>query len=303
MFVRVAALVATLLVAGVASQAAAAGDAAAIPFTPPATWQMLPASFIPKTLVTWAGAGSSFGVSQSPVAVPIDQMIQGLTTGASAFGKIESANTVSICGEPAAVIVVQAPDSATMTEQVQSIGGTTFFSIYRRPASSPVEPALTTLMAGFCGEKSLVAAEPPPGWQSHEIRMLGIWLVSPLQTISAIAMDPRPNAADMATDALGTTIKTPNVTIVSKSSGTLCGNPAQFFTAKAKPAGLDEITVELEMTQSASVAYMLSYTYPSGSTPDPSAEAALKTLCAPNGAPATAPVPAAAPSPAASATP
>jgi hypothetical protein len=93
-------------------------------------------------------------------------------------------------------------------------------------------------------------------------------------------MDPQPDAAGMAQEAVGTTIKTPNITIVSRSGGTLCGYPAQFFTAKAQPAGLAPMIVQGEITQSPSAAYVLVYGYPADGEPDPAASDSLKTLCA-----------------------
>lgn len=273
-------------------------DATALPFTPPSSWQSLPAAFIPTTPLNWANGKSSISISRVGASLPFEAIEHGLTLAAGSTGQISSSTTPTICGRPAALLTIaQADAGVTLDEQIQGLDGATYISVYRRPTGTAADPAIAALLASFCGAKTLAATAPPPGWKAHRLAILGTWISPALQTLTAVAMDPQPDAASMAKEAVGTTIKTPNVTMVSHSSGTLCGYPAEFFTAKAQPAGLAPMLVQGEITQSSSVAYAIAYGYPADAKPDSAATDSLKTLCAKGAlAPAAATPPANSPS-------
>jgi hypothetical protein len=200
---------------------------------------------------------------------------------AGALGTVQSSGSPAVCGQPSAQIVIQLKNNGPiLTEQEQVLDGMTYISTYSRPAGTSADPAITAVMTNYCGSSSLAHITPPNGWQTNNIKILGIWLRSISENITVLSTDPRPDAAKLAQDALSTTVKTPDVTILSSKVGTLCGNPALFVSSKAKLPTGSELQIELVTTQSSSAAYTLIYSHPATTPADPTATASLMTLCA-----------------------
>jgi len=284
------------LLAGTLFPSLVRADATALPFTPPVSWQPLPSVFAPSTPLDWSDGPSSLIVSRINAPLPFDALERGLKLAAGATGRIVSSTTPTICGKRAAALTIALSDAAgTLDEQIQGLDNATYIAIYRHPTGSPADPVVSALLANFCGAKTLAAAAPPAGWKAHRIALLGSWISPAVHTLTAVAMDPEPDTEGLAKEAVGTTIKSPNVTIVSQSGGTLCGNPAQFITANAHPAGQSPMNVQVELTQSSSAAYVLVYTYPDGAQPDSAATDSLKTLCAKGALAPSSPAPSATP--------
>jgi hypothetical protein len=284
---------------------AAADTGAALPFTPPAKWQAMPAAIIPTTPIAWVEGHSFFGITKVSSGLPAGQLTQMLKMGAAALGTVLQTNSPSVCGEPAARVVVRGKTSQILTEQAQTLEGATYVSLYVRPASTVADPAIVAVMANSCVSKAIDRITPPSGWRAYHAQIIGLWLGPTLaQTLTAISTDPQSDAQSLAQEAATTTLKVPIVTIVSHKAGSLCGHPAFFWTARTKPPnGSGEVEIQLASTQSSSVAYVLVYAHPAATPADPAASASLMTLCAapdaarpattsPAAAPLTSPVPA-----------
>ncbi|MGH7755205.1 MAG: hypothetical protein ACREM8_02835 [Vulcanimicrobiaceae bacterium] len=279
---------------------ALADDATPLPFVPPAAWQPIPAALIPPTPLSWAHDGSSLSVSQTPV--PLDSpKLSGIMKAAFATsGTVEQSSHPPACGKQAVRFVVRpAAGNLLMTQQIQSAGDVTYLISYLRPANVADDPVIERTISQLCSAQALANAAPPPGWSVNHIRILGVWIgPSPLQTIVAVAGDPQANVAGLETQALRTTVHTPNVEVRSQRTGTLCGLPAYFATAQTAK-GPEPTIVQVAATQSQAAAYVLIYTHPVRQAADPKASASLQTLCAaPSaGAPSAAPQGSSSPAP------
>jgi hypothetical protein len=273
--------IAALTLIAATSSGADADTTAPLPFTPPTGWQTLPSAFLPTQVLTWSSGTSAFNIGQLSAALPIAQAAEALKISAGALGTVLSSSSPAVCGQPSEQIVIQMKNNGPiLTEQEQVIDGMTYISTYSRAAGTSADPAITAIMASYCGSSSLAHITPPSGWQTNNIRILGVWLRNISENITVLSMDPRPDAAQLAHDALTTTVKTPDVTILSSKAGTLCGNPALFVTSNAKLPTGGELQIEVVTTQSSSAAYILVYSHPPTTPADPAATASLMTLCA-----------------------
>jgi len=255
----------------------------AVPFTPPAGWQALPSAIIPVPLLNWLNGTSSFGVNGVAIPVKLTQMAPMLKAQAGNMGTLESSTSNAVCGQPALQFVVKVDGTGQiLSEQIQSLGGTMYVSAYARSGGTQADPAIRAFMAKFCGSKSLANLTPPSGWKSIDARLLGIWLsrTSPTNMMMAFSRKSQADSESMVNEMVRSTIKSPTVNVVSRRTGTLCGNPASFITVRATPSKLPETELQAVVTQSPSVAYLLMYSHPAASAADPAAVAALSTLCA-----------------------
>jgi len=168
-----------------------------------------------------------------------------------------------------------------MTEQVLSADGVTYIFAYARPAGDPANPSIGATMSGFCGEKSVASLTPPADWTVLDAQLIGLWIGStPTEQVTLLSSKPQTNEEQLAREAARTAFKGAGVTIVSNTTGLLCGLPARFFSAKVTPNGLPQSLVTMETTQSPTKAYVLLYAHPATSADDPAALTSLKTLCA-----------------------
>lgn len=273
--------------------APAAGDpVSALPFTPPAGWQTMPAAFIPKVPVTWGRARSIFDITELTSGLPADALAQVLKSGAEQLGKLTSQTSAAVCGSAAPRVVIRTPTGQILTEQAQTIAGATYVSLYIRPESTAADPAILRVMSTTCDDKALAQLAPPNGWRAYHGQILGIWIgASPTATLTAIATNPEPNVEGLMDAAVATTIKNPNLTVISHRTGTLCGNPAFFSTVRVKaPNSSLHLEVQFAATQSAKAAYALIYAHPVSLPADAKVSASLDSLCAPQ-APPPAPTP------------
>jgi hypothetical protein len=271
-----------LLLAAPLQTRAATDPAAALPFTPPAGWQPLPATMLPDLALSWVKGTESFGVTR--INFPIDggQLAQALKAGSQTVGTVVSSDSTAICAAPAAKVVIKIEDSKELlTEQMQSIDGATYVLVYRHPEAGQPEHAIDAFMGGFCGSRSFGATTPPAGWRSLDAKVLGIWFSprGPTESITAISRTPQGDVESWASFALNTTANASAVTILSKKTGTLCGNSAFFFSATATPHGAPAVEIQVAATQATSASYMLLYSRPKTSVADPAAVASLSTLC------------------------
>lgn len=275
---------AAALTLGIAlTQTRTVADPPPLPFKPPAGWQPVPSAMIPDLLLSWVNGSSSFGVIRISFPIADSQMTQALKAGSSALGTEISSSSDPVCGAPAARAVIKVEDSSEiLTEQMQSLDGATYVSAYRHPASVQADHAIDAFMGNFCGSKSLERKALPAGWNSLNGKLLGIWFSpkGPSESIAALSRDPQPDVKSWATFAVNTTVNPSGITIHSNKTGTLCGNPAYFFSATAKPHGAPEADVQMVATQSSSSSFMLLYSHPATSAADPAAVASLSTLCA-----------------------
>jgi hypothetical protein len=268
-------------------QTPAATEPAALPFTPPAGWQPLPAKMLPDLALSWVKGTESFGVTR--INFPIDggQLAQALKAGSQTIGTVVSSDSTAICNAPAAKVVIKIEDSKELlTEQMQSMDGATYVLVYRHPEAGQPEHAIDAFMGGFCGSRSLGATTPPAGWRSQDAKVLGVWFSprGPSESITALSRTPQGDVESWVSFALNTTANSSAVAILSKKNGTLCGNPAFFFSATATPHGVPAVEIQVAATQATSASYMLLYSRPKTSVADPAAVASLSTLCISHGA-------------------
>ena len=271
---------------------AATDPAPVLPFAPPAGWQPMPSAMVPDMMLSWMKGTQSFGVYRLNFPISGAQLTQALKAGSQAVGTVVSSDSTPICDAPAAKAVIRVEDSKELlTEQMQSLDGAMYVSVYRHSESIQPDHAIDAFMGGFCGSRSLSATTPPSGWASLNAKLLGIWFSprGPTESVAAISRAPQSDVESWASFALSTTANTSSVTILSKKTGTLCGNPAFFFTATAAPHGVPAIDVQMAATQSSSASYMLLYSHPKTSAADPAAVASLATLCISHGSPAAPP--------------
>jgi hypothetical protein len=280
-----ATLVALALIAAPAL-AAADGETSPPPFIPPANWQALPSSLLPHPLATWTSGQSAFNIQTIAVPVPEANLKAILDLQASTLGKAVSSTDDSVCGKPAAQETIELKSSPqTLSMQVQSGDGATYILAYAHPTDVKPDPAIDSVMKQFCGASSVAALAPPAGWIANDARLVGIWVgTTPSQNITLLSRSTDTNAEALAKDAARTAFKGSDVTIVSNTKGTLCGNPATFFSAKANPSGVGEVNVRMELTQSPTTAYILVYSHLASTPDDGEAISSLATLCA-NAAP------------------
>jgi hypothetical protein len=265
------------------TQTHAVADPGPLPFTPPAGWQPVPSAMIPDLLLSWLSGSSSFGVTRVSFPIADSQLTQALKAGSSALGTEISSSSDPVCGAPSARAVIKVEDSSEiLSEQMQSLDGATYVSVYRHPASVKADHAIEAFMGSFCGSKSLERKALPAGWHSLNAKLLGIWFSpkGPGESVAALSRDPQPDLKSWATFAVNTTVNPAAITIHSDKTGTLCGNPAYFFNATAKPHGAPEADIQMAATQSSSSSFMLLYSHPATSAADPAAVASLSTLCA-----------------------
>jgi hypothetical protein len=267
--------------ASIAVPAFAAADGETTPFIPPANWQPLPSSLLPHSLATWTSGQSAFNIQT--VAVPIsDANLKAiLDLQASTLGKTVSSSTDPICGKPAAQETIELKSAPqTLSQQVESSDGATYILTYAHPTATS-DPAIDSVMKQFCGASSVAALAPPAGWVANGARLVGIWVgTTPSQNITLLSRSTDGNAEALAKDAARTAFKGSDVAIVSNTKGTLCGNPATFFAAKANPTGVGEVNIHMELTQSPTIAYILIYSHLSSTPDDGDALSSLSTLCA-----------------------
>jgi hypothetical protein len=252
---------------------------------------MLPAALIPPAPALWTNNGASFGVTRLRPTAPAATLRQALAQAAASLGTVTATTTTSICGAPAAVAEI-APDATTkMTEQIQTIDDATYGLVYDRQAALPPDPQIVALMASFCGAKSLEHMTLPDGWHTRTVNTLGVWVSPRQQMISALTISPPPTAAEMLQTTVGSSAKTPALVLESLTSGTLCGSPAQFLSARVTLLGRAPASVRVEVVSNGTLAYGMTFSFPVDAEPDPAALASLKTLCAPTAAPAPAKTP------------
>jgi hypothetical protein len=216
------------------------------------------------------------------LAVPPDKLEPVLKGQAAFLGTVASETSDPVCGQPASQLVIDMKSAPqVMTEQVQAADGVTYIIAYSHPKSEAPNPAIATTMSGFCGQKSIAGLTPPTDWTVLDAQLLGIWVGStPSEQVTLISSKPQSDAEKLARNAAQTAFKGAGVSIVSNTSGLLCGLPARFFSAKVTPNGLPESLVTMETTQSPTKAYVLLYAHPATVADDPDALASLKTLCA-----------------------
>ncbi len=255
---------------------------APLPFVPPANWQTMPSAFIPHPVVSWQNGLSSFSIASTAFAVPPEKMEPILKGQAAFLGTVTSETSDPVCGAPAAQLVVAMKSAPQiMTEQVQSADGVTYITAYSRPASAPADTSIAATMSSFCGEKSIASLTPPTSWNVSNAALVGIWIgATPTENVTLISSTPQTDAEKLAREAAQTAFKGADFTLISNTTGLLCGLPARFFSAKVTPNGLPESVVTMETTQSPTKAYVLVYTHPATGSDDPAALSSLKTLCA-----------------------
>jgi hypothetical protein len=276
-----------LLFAAPMNTRAATDPVAALPFTPPVGWQPLPAAMVPDLALSWVkGTTASFGVTRISFPIDAGQLTQALKAGSQTIGTVVSSDSTEICAAPAAKVVIKIEDSKELlTEQMQALDGATYVLVYRHSDAVEPEHAIDAFMGSFCGSRSLGTVTPPAGWRSQNAKLLGIWFSprGPTESLTAISRTPQSDVESWASFALSTTSNASAVTILSKKTGTLCGNPAFFFSATATPHGVPAVDIQVAATQSASASYMLLYSRPKTSVADPIAVTSLSTLCISHG--------------------
>lgn len=270
-----------------------------IPFVPPAHWVQMPQGAISSKVVdNWARAVPKEQFSVLVMPFPgTAAMLAGASSKAKLPGITELSNVpVNLCGNSAR-LETRAAGSSRIEQETVTRDGYAFLLMYSRPTSSPADASIRQTMAAFCpgAGGTVPPLTPPLGWSARgSFAMDGMWMGNrPMQMMMLMEGPHQQHLADAAKQGLGKKSMTKSKLMTMRTKPlTLCGLPAIEVTASFKDPQMP-MESSAVVTQNATTSYVLTYMHP-GSTPaDPSAEAALLTLCA---SPAAQPSPSAAPS-------
>lgn len=320
-----------MMMAGVPSVLLAAATAA-LPFTPPAGWVQLPQSAVGAHVSMWTGPKHVHGgpLAFTAIAFPfpgsvdtLAQITRKRNSAKLASGSLTQLSNVpvNLCGTKGRMVTnrVRGAGVTTIVQQEVAVkNGYAYMLLYTRPVASAADRGVTHAMRAFCpsGVDSVSRIGLPGGWakSAGDLEMAGTW------------MGPRPGemlilmrGSQMASlDQVFASAQKQSTTMSSKTgvnvtqhkAVSMCGYPGMRVDMNVTAATMP-ISVHTAVTQGNGTAYVLTYTDIGSTNTDPTALAALQTLCVSGGLPlpSTSPLPSpsasasAAPSPSPSATP